>query len=135
MTVPNLFSGSATISYSLPKAGLVSLKLYDITGKLVRTLAEGRQPAGVSTCNLRAGNSGTDPDFVGRNRRDSSRSPSWISRGIYVLKLEAGGEALTELLSMLMEMFQFAERTAPWSLNLDAIAVLSAIDHVSGKFG
>jgi hypothetical protein len=36
---------------------------------------------------------------------------------------------------MLMEMFQFAERTAPWSLDLDAIAVLSAIDHVSGKFG
>ena len=37
---PNPFAGMTRISYALPKAGNVSLKLYDVTGKLVTTLAQ-----------------------------------------------------------------------------------------------
>ena len=37
----NPFTSSAAISYSLPRAGNVSLKLYDVAGKLVTTLAQG----------------------------------------------------------------------------------------------
>jgi hypothetical protein len=38
--------GRLTIRYSVPQAGPVSIKLYDATGRVVRTLLEGRQPAG-----------------------------------------------------------------------------------------
>jgi hypothetical protein len=43
---PNPFTSLATIGYSLAVAGNVSLKLYDITGKLVSTLVDGHYPAG-----------------------------------------------------------------------------------------
>jgi hypothetical protein len=43
---PNPFSTNTTISYQLPSACYVSLKLYDITGELVRTLVSRHQEAG-----------------------------------------------------------------------------------------
>ncbi len=43
---PNPFNGSTRISYSIPKDGDVSLKIYDLLGREVRTLASGRQNAG-----------------------------------------------------------------------------------------
>ncbi len=35
---PNPFNPTTTISFSIPQSGMVSLKVYDITGKLVTTL-------------------------------------------------------------------------------------------------
>jgi len=38
--IPNPFSYLTTIGYALPKTGHVSLKIYDVSGKLVKTLAD-----------------------------------------------------------------------------------------------
>ncbi|MBK9731163.1 MAG: T9SS type A sorting domain-containing protein [Chitinophagaceae bacterium] len=38
---PNPFSESTSISISLPQSEKVSLKIYDVTGRLVKTLADG----------------------------------------------------------------------------------------------
>ena len=66
-TFPNPFTNATTISYSLPKAGNVSLRLYDVTGKLVTTLASGYHEAGTSS-------------FIVHR--------SSFSSGIYLLKLQ-----------------------------------------------
>jgi hypothetical protein len=64
---PNPFTNATRVSYSLPKAGNVRLKLYDISGKLVATLRSGYSPAGSSS-------------FIVHR--------SSFSAGIYVLRLE-----------------------------------------------
>jgi hypothetical protein len=74
---PNPFSGTATISYSLPNAGNISLKLYDVTGTLVSTLTSGYHNAGASS-------------FIVHR--------SSFARGIYVLRLEWADQATTRKL-------------------------------------
>jgi hypothetical protein len=74
---PNPFTSTTTISYSLPKPGNVSLKLYDVTGNLVNTLASGHH------------NAGTSSFIVPR---------SSLSSGIYLLKLETETNATTSKL-------------------------------------
>ncbi|MEO0075448.1 MAG: T9SS type A sorting domain-containing protein, partial [candidate division WOR-3 bacterium] len=49
---PNPFTKITTISYVVPKAGRVSLKLYNATGSLIKTIIEEYHSAGVHTCNL-----------------------------------------------------------------------------------
>jgi hypothetical protein len=44
---PNPFNPSTTISFAVPAGGgAVTLRIYDIAGRLVRTLVDGHQPAG-----------------------------------------------------------------------------------------
>lgn len=43
---PNPTRGATSVSYALPKAGTVSLKVYDNTGRPVRTLVAGKTDAG-----------------------------------------------------------------------------------------
>jgi hypothetical protein len=43
---PNPFRDRTQINYALPTAGNVSLRVYDATGRIVRTLASGHQKAG-----------------------------------------------------------------------------------------
>jgi hypothetical protein len=71
---PNPFSNTTTINYTLPSSGNVSLKLYDVTGKLARTLGSGYHTAGTSSFTV---------------------PRSSLSSGIYVLKLESGGFTTT----------------------------------------
>lgn len=71
---PNPFTNATTISYSLPVAGHVSLKLYDVTGKLVTTIVQGRYDAGNYTAQITG------------DRRAS---------GTYFLKLETGTTTTT----------------------------------------
>jgi hypothetical protein len=44
---PNPFNPSTTISFQLPEASFISLKVFDALGTEVETIAEGKYPAGV----------------------------------------------------------------------------------------
>jgi hypothetical protein len=48
--VPNPFNPSTKISFAVPEGGgNVALRIYDVTGRLVRTLVDGYEPAGTRT--------------------------------------------------------------------------------------
>jgi len=77
--VPNPFNPATSIRFGLPEAGPVTLRILDVNGRLVRTLAEGRHfAAGVHA--------------VSWNGRDEAGRPA--SSGIYLYTLEAGGSRL-----------------------------------------
>jgi hypothetical protein len=67
---PNPFNPSTNIQYSIPKSGLVSLKVYNLLGQEVATLVEGNQTAGTYVATF-----------------DASR----VSSGIYFYRLMSGG--------------------------------------------
>jgi hypothetical protein len=73
----NPFVGKTQISYSLPRAGNASLRLYDVSGALVLTLARGNTTAGTHNTLL---------------------SSEKLSRGIYLLKFESECYTLTNKL-------------------------------------
>jgi hypothetical protein len=66
---PNPFNPSTAISYQLPMASTVSLKVFDMLGKEVATLVNGRQKAGAYTVNFNA---------------------NQLSSGVYFYRLQAG---------------------------------------------
>jgi len=76
---PAAYSLNPSISYSLPTPGNVSLKLYDITGKLVSRLASGYHPAGAYSYSLLTTNHS-------------------LASGVYLLKFETEGYETTEKL-------------------------------------
>ncbi|MBV6512920.1 MAG: Ycf48-like protein [Ignavibacteriaceae bacterium] len=53
---PNPFNPATTISYRIPAAAVVSLKIYDISGSEVATLVNARQDAGYYSLNFDASN-------------------------------------------------------------------------------
>jgi len=67
---PNPFNPSTIISYQLPKNSLVTLKIYDVLGRQVATLVNGREPAGSHSVS-----------FNGDR----------LSSGVYFYRLVAGG--------------------------------------------
>jgi hypothetical protein len=76
---PNPLSSHALVTYCLPKAGNVSLKLYDVSGKLVSTLASGFRPAGSYSYSLLT----THYSLV---------------RGVYLLRMETVNRTLCQKL-------------------------------------
>ena len=66
---PNPFNPTTTISYNLPRAGKVTLRVYDVLGRQVRELASGTKPAGTYEVSF-----------------DATSLPS----GIYLYRLRAG---------------------------------------------
>lgn len=66
---PNPFNALTVISYSIPRAGTVRMRLFDVTGKEVRSLFSGRQNAGSHRLKIDLSN---------------------LSSGIYFYRLRAG---------------------------------------------
>jgi hypothetical protein len=75
--VPNPFNPVTTIGYSIPEEGRVALRVYDVTGRLVRTLVDGHQCAGVSQAIWRG--------------NDNNGAP--VASGVYFYRLSTEGEA------------------------------------------
>lgn len=77
---PNPFNPSTNISYSIPQTTDVSLKIYDVTGRLVSTLVNKRQASGSYDVNLNAS--------------------AWAS-GIYFYRIVAGDFIKTRKLTLI----------------------------------
>ena len=77
---PNPFNPSTTSSYSIPKSGIVSLRVYDLLGREASTLVNATQTAGRYTVTF-----------------DGSRYAS----GIYLYMLQAGGSTITKKFTLL----------------------------------
>jgi choice-of-anchor B domain-containing protein len=71
---PNPFRSSVTVRLDLAEPGATRLGIYDVAGRLVRTLADGALPAG-------------DPTLVW-DGRNAAGTP--VASGVYLLRLESG---------------------------------------------
>jgi hypothetical protein len=76
---PNPTGGQATVEYALPEARKVTLEVYDVLGRRVATLAEGKRQAGRHEASLQAGD---------------------LPSGVYFGRLEAGGETRTQKITV-----------------------------------
>ena len=77
---PNPFNPSTNISYSIPQTADVTLKVYDVTGRLVSTLINRAQSSGTYTVNVNAS--------------------AWAS-GIYFYRITAGDFVKTRKLTLI----------------------------------
>ncbi len=86
---PNPFSAgntsTTTIRYQLTSAGDIGLAIYDLTGRLVRTLARGRQNAGIYT--------------VRWNGRDAYGQD--VAAGVYLYRLKTDRQVLVRRMVLL----------------------------------
>ena len=82
---PNPFNPSTTINYDLPENSYVRLTIYDITGKLIRTLINQSQTTGNRT-------------VVWDGRDDFGRT---VSGGVYLYSIEAGSFRQTRKMLLL----------------------------------
>jgi hypothetical protein len=76
---PNPAGRRATVEYALPEAREVTLQVYDVLGRRVATLAEGRKKAGRHTTQLETGR---------------------LSSGVYFGRLEAGEQIRTQKITV-----------------------------------
>ncbi|MBN2464151.1 T9SS type A sorting domain-containing protein [candidate division WOR-3 bacterium] len=79
---PNPFGGTTAISYLLGRAGSAALTVHDATGKAVRRLAGGPQPAGFHSVS-----------WDGRDDRGRA-----LPTGVYFCTLESGGRSTSRKL-------------------------------------
>jgi hypothetical protein len=77
---PNPFNPSTTISFSLPRTEVVNLKVYDVLGREVATLVEGREEAGEHSVKWNAES---------------------FASGVYFYQIRAGGFVETKRLLLL----------------------------------
>jgi len=73
---PNPFNPATTIRFFVPEAGTVSLRIYDVAGRLVQRLVSGPTPAGEHAV-----------EWDGRSANGNA-----VSAGVYFARLEWGGE-------------------------------------------
>jgi hypothetical protein len=81
---PNPFNPETKINYSLPERSLVTLKIFDILGKVVATLVNEERPAGNFTVSFNANN-------ADRN----------LPSGVYFYRLQAGNYVATKKLMLI----------------------------------
>jgi hypothetical protein len=77
---PNPFNPSTRIRYSLPEPALVTVEVFDITGRHVATLIDRLMPAGEHATNFDAGG---------------------LSSGIYVYRISTSGQTLTRRMTLI----------------------------------
>ncbi|RPH93377.1 T9SS C-terminal target domain-containing protein [candidate division KSB1 bacterium] len=77
---PNPFNPSTTLSFTLPREGSVRLEIYNLQGRLVQVLAEGRHAAGKHRVN-----------FSGES----------LAAGVYLCRFESGPVSATQKLLLL----------------------------------
>jgi len=82
---PNPFNPATTISWSLPRAGHLALRIYDLRGRLVRTLLDEPQPAG--------------PGQVRWDGRGADGAAA--AAGVYFYRLEAAGRSLVGKMALI----------------------------------
>ncbi|MCK4537799.1 MAG: T9SS type A sorting domain-containing protein [Candidatus Krumholzibacteria bacterium] len=76
---PNPFNPSTEVRYYLPTAGKVTLDIFDVAGRRIKTLVNGTQPAGKYSV-----------DWTGRDNNGSR-----VASGVYFYRLRTGKEMLT----------------------------------------
>jgi len=85
-SIPNPFSSSTKISYSIPKEAVVEITIYNIRGQRVKTLVNGKLPAGNHS--------------ITWNGEDDNRKR--LGNGIYLYKLSTGkNEIIKRMLLMI----------------------------------
>ncbi len=82
---PNPFNPSTTIRYAIPRAGSVSLRIFDVLGREVRTLVDGNMPAGTHSAIWDGRNSigqqvGTGVYFCRLTITDGGRTPAVVRK-------------------------------------------------------
>ncbi len=83
---PNPFNPSTQIRYDVPVSGeVVSIRVFDVAGRLVRTLVEGPQSAGTRS--------------VGWNGRDERGRA--VASGVYFYRMQAGSFVQTRKMALL----------------------------------
>jgi hypothetical protein len=83
---PNPFNPITTISYQVAAGGgMVTLRIFDVSGRLVRTLVNERQPEGIRQVVWNGANDGGAP----------------VASGIYFYRMQAPGFAETRKMALL----------------------------------
>jgi hypothetical protein len=82
--LPNPASGAVSLAFEIPADGRATLKIYDITGQLVRTLIDAPTSAGSQTA-------------LWDLRSDEGRE---VAAGVYFYRLDAASAALTRKLTV-----------------------------------
>lgn len=77
---PNPFNPATTIPFSVPRSGPVTIRVYDVQGRLIATVADGLYPAGSHQVQWKAGS---------------------LASGIYYYRLETPGMSLSRSLTLL----------------------------------
>lgn len=78
--IPNPFHGETAIRFTLPQSDMVTLRVYSVTGQLVRTLVEAQLPPGDHSAMFRAGD---------------------LPSGVYFSVLRAGGVQMSRTLVLI----------------------------------
>jgi flagellar hook assembly protein FlgD len=82
---PNPFNPSTTIAFSLPESAPVTLAIYDVNGRMVRTLVSGERAAGMH-------------EVVWNGMDDNGRA---VASGVYVYRLAAGNDVSIRRLALI----------------------------------
>jgi flagellar hook assembly protein FlgD len=84
--VPNPFNPTTTITYDVPaNGGQITIKVYDVSGRLIRALIDGMQTAGAKSV-----------QWNGRNENGTS-----VATGVYFYKMTAPGYVKTRKMVLL----------------------------------
>jgi hypothetical protein len=81
---PNPFNPSTTIRYALTAPGRVTIRVYDVRGRVVRTLVDATQAAGPHST-----------EWNGRDHRDRT-----VASGVYFYRLDSGSRVLTKKMTL-----------------------------------